>query len=91
LTSKEFCKGRAYSAQHLLYWSSALRRKERSVPEETSKVGLVRVLRREREDAGSSCAVTVRVGGAVVEVRDGADASTLTMVLGAVVAMRGGL
>jgi hypothetical protein len=91
LTSKEFCKGRAYSAQHLLYWSSSLRRKDRAAPEATNKVGLVRVLRREREEAAPSCAVTVRVGGTIVEVRSGVDATTLTTVLAALGAARGAL
>ncbi|HEX5661065.1 MAG TPA: hypothetical protein VFX59_27930 [Polyangiales bacterium] len=91
MTSKEFCKGRAYSAQHLLYWSSALRRKERESPATTNKVGLVRVVRREREVAVPSCAITVRVGGALVEVPVGVDASTLTTVLAALGAARSAL
>lgn len=87
LTSKEFCKGRAYSAQHLLHWSSVLGRKARAVSETANKVGLVRMVRREREDAAPSCAVMVRVGGAIVEVQRGVDASTLTTVLAALGAM----
>jgi transposase len=85
LTAKEFCLEREYSAQNLLYWSSTLQRRDREQPRAGRDVTLARVVRRER--AGPTrkapAAIVVRTRTARVEVRPGADATTLAVVLGA--------
>ncbi len=83
LTSKEFCKEREYSAQHLLYWSSTLRRKGGGAqPRPGRKVTLARVIRRapEEQAVGTPAAIIVRTKRARVEVRPGADHVTLSAV-----------
>lgn len=90
LTSKEFCKGREYSASHLLYWSSKLRSKNGDARQRPGRdVALARVVRRDQREpvVAPVAAVIVRTKRALVEVRPGVDRGTLAAVfeaLGAV-------
>jgi hypothetical protein len=90
LTSKEFCKEREYSASHLLYWSSTLRRKGGGARQRPGRdVALARVVRRDQRESvvTPSAAIVVRTKRALVEVRPGVDRTTLAAVfeaLGAV-------
>ena len=90
-TAKEFCREREYSAQNLLYWSSTLRRKEREQSHAGRDVALARVVRRDHHERPSKtpAAIVVRTRTALVEVRPGADAATLAMVLAALGAVGG--
>lgn len=85
LTSKEFCKGREYSAQNLLYWSSALRRKVDAQRRSGCDVTLARVVRRGGHQPApkTPAAIVVRTRTARVEVRPGVDQVTLAVVLAA--------
>jgi hypothetical protein len=90
LTAKEYCEGREYSAQNLLYWSSTLRRKGSAERRPDREVTMARVIR--RVDAEPSpktpASIVVRTRTARVEVRPGADAATLALVLTALGAVR---
>jgi hypothetical protein len=94
LTSKEFCKEREYSAQHLLYWSSTLRRKGTVQQQQRPgrDVTLARVVRRDhREQAvAAPAAIVVRTKRARVEVRPGVDQATLAAVFAALGAIGSG-
>jgi hypothetical protein len=83
MTAKEFCEGREYSAQNLLYWSSTLRRKSAAEQRPGRAVTLARVVRsvRPESSARTPAAIVVRTRAARVEVRPGADAATLAVVL----------
>jgi hypothetical protein len=85
MTAKTFCTEREYSAQHLLHWSSVLQRREREQQRTGRDVALARVV--VRDDVARSlkqpAAIVVRTRGAMVEVRPGADAATLSLVLAA--------
>jgi hypothetical protein len=90
LTSKEFCKEREYSAQHLLYWSSTLKRKSGEARQRPGRdVALARVVRRDQRESAvtTGAEIIVRTKRALVEVRPGVDRGTLAAVfeaLGAV-------
>jgi hypothetical protein len=91
LTSKEFCKEREYSASHLLYWSSTLRRKGGDGRQRPGRdVALARVVRRDQCESvvTPSAAILVRTKRALVEVRPGVDRTTLAAVFEALGAVR---
>jgi hypothetical protein len=74
-SADEFSQGREFKASTLRWWASRIgrgavgeRRKARS-----ARVRMVRVVPREKSDA----ALTVRVGGAQIDVRAGFDGSLL--------------
>jgi hypothetical protein len=84
LTSKEFCKEREYSASHLLYWSSTLRRKGGDVRHRPGRdVALARVVRRDQRESAATpgASIVVRTKRALVEVRPSVDRTTLAAVL----------
>jgi hypothetical protein len=86
LTSKEFCKEREYSASHLLYWSSTLRRKGAGAQQRPGRdVTLARVVRRGHGEQAvtAPAAIVVRTKRALVEVRPGVDHATLAAVFAA--------
>jgi hypothetical protein len=76
MTSKEFCAGRGYSAQNLLYWSSELRRREAEAVRAERGIAFSRVVRR----APAPGMIVVRTKRARVEVLPNADRATLAMV-----------
>jgi hypothetical protein len=81
LTSKEFCRGREFNSQTLLWWSSQLLRgKVRVSKESNPRVALARVVTRASVVEGRTV-IRIEVGGARVEVAAGADRATLTAVL----------
>jgi hypothetical protein len=91
LTSKEFCKEREYSASHLLYWSSTLRRKGGDARQRPGRdVALARVVRRDQRESAVTpgAAIIVRTKRALVEVRPGVDRGTLAAVFEALGAVR---
>jgi hypothetical protein len=83
LTSKEFCRGRGFAAQTLLWWSSQLGRK-RGPGAKTHKprVVLARVVSKgSAHEAATRTAIRLELNGARVEVAPGTDPATLSMVL----------
>ena len=83
LSSKEFCRGRGFAAQTLLWWSSQLGRK--GVTTRTARepsVTLARVVSKvSPREVSARAAIRLDVDGARVEVLPGTDRSTLSMVL----------
>ena len=83
LTSKEFCRGRGFTAQTLLWWSCQLSRKKNRGPKTgKGQVALARVVS-SAATAGTRAAIRIEVGGARLDVAAGADRDTLSMVLDA--------
>ncbi len=83
LTSKEFCRGRGFAAQTLLWWSSQLGRKQ-GLGSKTRqpRVVLARVVTKVRTpEVTARAAITLELNGARVEVAPGTDRATLSMVL----------
>ena len=78
-TAKEFCKGKDYAAERLLWWSSDLKRRG-ITPPQGSAVALTRVVLKPDERPRAS-AVVVCWGGFRVEVAAGADRGTVSTVL----------
>ena len=76
-TAKEFCKGKDYTANRLLWWSSALNR--RKVAPKPNPLALMRVVG--RSDPVRLGVMVVHLGDARVEVPAGADRATLCTVL----------
>jgi hypothetical protein len=78
-TAKEFCKGKDYAAERLLWWSSDLKRRAITTPQGAA-VALTRVVLKPDERHRAS-AVVVCWGGFRVEVAAGADKATVSTVL----------
>ena len=83
LTSKEFCRGRGFTAQTLLWWSCQLGRKQGPVSKTRQpRVVLARVVsKRSTQEVATRAAITLELNGARVEVAPGTDRATLSMVL----------
>lgn len=84
LTSKEFCRGRGFTAQTLLWWSSQLGRKQGSGSKgRQPRVVLARVVSKgsTTHEAATRTAIRLELNGARVEVPPGTDSATLSMVL----------
>ena len=93
LKAEEFAKGKGFRAKTLVWWSSELKRREkrvgsRAVPKHTPRGGkslrMARVIPAPSKPVGT---LTVRVGGAAVELERGFDHELLAEV---VRALRGG-
>jgi hypothetical protein len=83
LTSKEFCRGRGFTAQTLLWWSSQLgrRRGAESKPRQPPVV-LARVVSKgSTREVATATAIRLELNGARVEVAPGTDPAMLSMVL----------
>lgn len=78
-TAKEFCNGKGYAAERLLWWSSDLKRRGVTAPRGAA-VALTRVVLKPNERPRAS-AVVVCWGGFRVEVAGGADKATVSTVL----------
>lgn len=85
-TAKEFCKGKDYTANRLLWWSSALNR--RKVAPKPNPLALMRVVR--RSEPVHTGVMVVHLGNARVEVPAGADRATLCAVLDVLKSRRDG-
>jgi transposase len=78
-TAKEFCKGRDYKAERLLWWSSDLKRRGIAQPPD-NPAAITRVVR--KADARlQSFGVVVHLGSVRIEVPPGADKATVATVL----------
>ena len=86
-TAREYCKGKAFTATSLLWWSSQLRRAgAKKRPASSGDVRLARVVRR----SSAPCApIVVHVGDARVEVSPGTDSRLLAAVMDALSSRRG--
>ncbi|MEY4551622.1 MAG: hypothetical protein RL685_7817 [Pseudomonadota bacterium] len=78
-TAKDFCRGRDYKAERLLWWSSDLNRRTIAQPLGNT-VALTRVIRK-AEARFQSCGVVVHLGSVRIEVPPGADKATVATVL----------
>jgi hypothetical protein len=78
-TAKEFCNGKDYKAERLLWWSSDLNRRGISRPPD-NPVALTRVIRKSGARL-QSFGVVVHLGGVRIEVPPGADKATVATVL----------
>jgi transposase len=78
-TAKEFCKGRDYKAERLLWWSSDLNRRGIAQPAD-NPAALTRVIRKP-EARLQSFGVVVHLGSVRIEVPAGADKATIATVL----------
>lgn len=76
-TAKDFCLGKDYAAERLLWWSSDLTRRGMLQSPE-NPVALTRVVRRQETQPA---AVVVHVGSVRVEIQAGADKTTVCTVM----------
>ncbi len=93
LTSKDFCRGRGFTAQTLLWWSSQLGRKQGSgLSARQPPIVLARVVSKgsPTHEAATRTPITLELNGARVEVSPGTDPATLSMVLETLRAAPGG-
>lgn len=82
LTVVEYCEGRAYTAKTLKWWASKLHRKQRELQASSAlmPVKMARVVRVPSAPASAAGAIVVQVGSARVEVSNGSERATVTMV-----------
>lgn len=90
MSSRQFCEGKGYSSQSLLYWSSRLSRESTSLDDkEAPAVRLAPVRMRRDSGVKSTGSVVVHVGQARVEVGAGAERTLLALVMGALMDAQG--